>query len=613
MKPVKGYLKKKEAAMIPSLAGSIDSVIQTVNDLNKVKNTVFEEVDAKISEMDSAVEDASSKLDGKIQQVDETVARAEVAISAAVDEVVRQVKVIQKGEPGKNADPVDTEQIIRFVLSKIPEPQKIDEKELIQKVIRAIPENKASLKIIQEKFEADPMSVIDKIMAMPAGKFKLKSENIDGLEQTISAFRSQLSRGYLHGGGLSIVSHDTTLTGDGTPKNPLSVVGGGGSGTVTSVSVVPANGFTGTVATPSTTPAITIATSVTGVLKGNGTAISAAVANTDYQSPITLTTTGSSGASTFNGTTLNIPQYASGGTPGGLNAQIQYNNLGSFGGITGATTDGTSVSLSAAHLLNPTINGAGTGLSTLVYPNTSTSVITTIPAVTDTLVGKTTTDVLTNKDLTSGTNTFPIFNQNTTGSSAKWTVSRLLAGNSVDGSANVPFANKFIVQGTSDSGLSGAQFLGALATGLLKNTTTTGVLSAAAAGTDYQIPISLTTTGSSGAATFNTGTGAFNIPNYSSGSGGITRSVFVISTATGMGSTASVDYVYFVSGTTTTTLPTAVGNTNRYTVKNTGAGVVTVATTSAQTIDGSASIALGSSPANQSRDFVSDGSNWQII
>ena len=58
-----------------------------------------------------------------------------------------------------------------------------------------------------------------------------------------------------------------------------------GTGTVTSVSVVSANGFAGTVATATTTPAITISTSITGVLKGNGTAISAAVVNTDYLAP----------------------------------------------------------------------------------------------------------------------------------------------------------------------------------------------------------------------------------------------------------------------------------------------------------------------------------------
>ena len=54
------------------------------------------------------------------------------------------------------------------------------------------------------------------------------------------------------------------------------------TGTVTSVSVVSANGFAGTVATATTTPAITLTTTITGLLKGNGTAISAAVANTDY-------------------------------------------------------------------------------------------------------------------------------------------------------------------------------------------------------------------------------------------------------------------------------------------------------------------------------------------
>ena len=54
------------------------------------------------------------------------------------------------------------------------------------------------------------------------------------------------------------------------------------TGTVTSVSVVSANGLAGTVATATTTPAITLSTTVTGLLKGNGTAISAATSGTDY-------------------------------------------------------------------------------------------------------------------------------------------------------------------------------------------------------------------------------------------------------------------------------------------------------------------------------------------
>ena len=65
----------------------------------------------------------------------------------------------------------------------------------------------------------------------------------------------------------------------------INAAAGGGSGTVTSVSVVSANGFAGSVATATTTPAITLSTTITGILKGNGTAISAATAGTDYLTP----------------------------------------------------------------------------------------------------------------------------------------------------------------------------------------------------------------------------------------------------------------------------------------------------------------------------------------
>ncbi|MEN6353202.1 MAG: hypothetical protein ABFD02_07090, partial [Bacteroidales bacterium] len=54
------------------------------------------------------------------------------------------------------------------------------------------------------------------------------------------------------------------------------------NGTVTTVSVVSGNGLSGTVVNAGTTPAITLSTSVSGILKGNGTAISAATVGTDY-------------------------------------------------------------------------------------------------------------------------------------------------------------------------------------------------------------------------------------------------------------------------------------------------------------------------------------------
>lgn len=89
-------------------------------------------------------------------------------------------------------------------------------------------------------------------------------------------------------------------------------------------------------------------------------------------------------------------------------------------------------------------------------------------------------------------------------------------------------------------------------------------------------------------------------------------SINVVSTNTAAGSAASTDYVYLVSGTTTITLPTAVGNTNQYTIKRVGTNTVSIATTSSQTIDGSAS-PITINVQNVSLTLVSDGSNWNII
>lgn len=66
------------------------------------------------------------------------------------------------------------------------------------------------------------------------------------------------------------------------------------------------------------------------------------------------------------------------------------------------------------------------------------------------------------------------------------------------------------------------------------------------------------------------------------------------------------------ANTFTVTLPTAVGVTGKsYVVKNSGTGAITVATTSAQTIDGYSNFIL--STQGESITVVSNGANWIVI
>ncbi len=162
----------------------------------------------------------------------------------------------------------------------------------------------------------------------------------------------------------------------------------GGAGSVTTVSVASANGFTGTVATASSTPAVTIGTSLSGILKGNGTALSVATAGTDYQAPITLTTTGTSGAATLVGNTLNVPNYAGTSYTAGTGLTLTTNtfsvntsqNISTLSNLTTngliKTSGGTgalSIATAGTDYLTPT--GNGSGLTSLNASNISSGTL----------------------------------------------------------------------------------------------------------------------------------------------------------------------------------------------------------------------------------------------
>lgn len=123
-----------------------------------------------------------------------------------------------------------------------------------------------------------------------------------------------------------------------TTTQDIANLGGSGSGTVTNASVVSANGFAGSVATATTTPAITLSTTITGLLKGNGTAMSAAVSGTDIKT-IAGTSLLGSGNVALQGQTIGdiySENFATGGT------LASYTNVGSGT----ATATGTDLDIS---------------------------------------------------------------------------------------------------------------------------------------------------------------------------------------------------------------------------------------------------------------------------
>ena len=234
-----------------------------------------------------------------------------------------------------------------------------------------------------------------------------------------------------------------------------------GSGTVTSVSVVTANGLAGTVATSTTTPAITLTTSVTGVIKGNGTALSAATSGTDYSLGTSALATGiiksttTTGALTIaiaadfptlnqntsgNAATVTTNANLTGGVTSVGNAATVITNANLTGGV-------TSVGNAATVVTNANLTGVITssGNATSIASQTGTGtkfVVDTSPVLITPNLGIPTAVTLTSGTglpLTTGvTGTLPIGNGGTnlttyaTGdllyASAANTLSKLTAG-----------------------------------------------------------------------------------------------------------------------------------------------------------------------------------------
>jgi hypothetical protein len=165
------------------------------------------------------------------------------------------------------------------------------------------------------------------------------------------------------------------------------VASGGGTGTVTNVSVVSANGFSGTVANSTSNAAITLSATFMGIAWANSTgqlgnvavgtglsfsnttgvltatgAVANAVTSVGNTYPI-LSTGGTTPTISFvaAGTAGNVLTSIGGvwvsnaavsgsGTPGGGFTTVQYNNSGAFGGTANLTFDGTTLNVASVNV-----------------------------------------------------------------------------------------------------------------------------------------------------------------------------------------------------------------------------------------------------------------------
>lgn len=270
---------------------------------------------------------------------------------------------------------------------------------------------------------------------------------------------------------LGIGLNGYVLTSNGTTASWAASTGGVSSFQTSLSGLTPSSSSTGAITLAGTLGVAsggTGATTLTGIIKGSGTsaftaatagtdylappsgtsilkaasggALANAVAGTDYQAPITLTTTGTSGAATFVGNTLNIPQYSGGGGGSGTVTSVAQSFTGGLISVAGSPittsgtlaltvagtsggipyfSSGTTWATSAALTANALMIGGGAGLAPATIA-TGTGVVTALGVNTGTAgafvvnggaLGTPTSGTLTNC-------TFPTLNQNTTGTAA---------------------------------------------------------------------------------------------------------------------------------------------------------------------------------------------------
>lgn len=174
--------------------------------------------------------------------------------------------------------------------------------------------------------------------------------------------------GAVIGSGTSIAQHVADTTHNGyLSSTDWNTFNGKGAGTVTAISVASANGFAGS-SSGGATPALTLSTSITGILKGNATAISAATSGTDYSAGTSGLSTGILKSTTTTGA-LTIAIAADFPT-------LNQNTSGTAAGLSTTLVVGSGGTGLATLTSNNLLVGAGASNVTFIAPGTAGNVLT---------------------------------------------------------------------------------------------------------------------------------------------------------------------------------------------------------------------------------------------
>lgn len=382
------------------------------------------------------------------------------------------------------------------------------------------------------------------------------------------------------------------------------VASGGGGGTVTSVALSMPTGFSVSGSPITTAGTLAVTTTLSGVLKGTGSGITAATSGTDYAPA----TSGSSilygnGAGGFSNVTIGSGLSFSTGTLSATGGAGTVTSVDVSGGTTGLTTSGGPITSSGTITLAGTLGVAngGTGVTTLtgLVKGNGTSAFTAATAGTDYIVPGGALGTPSSGTLTNATG-LPI----STGVSGLGTgVATALAVNV--GSAGAPVVNGGALGTPSSGTLTNATGLpistgvSGLGTGIATFLTTPSSANLLAAMTDE--------TGS-GLAVFNSAPALTNptVTNYVE-----TAYSANSSTAITLALTNGTVQIITLTGNATITMPSAVaGKSFIMYLKQDATGSRTVTWSTVAWPGGTAPTITATASKMDIYSFFSDGTNW---